>query len=272
VARWEAEFWPATRIIDCDLFKATGEFTLQLKIRVRTSALVAKGKRIDEVDSCSKVLQNFNFTGDEQQLAKDPIYAAWDATHDMPCPYSTGEGWTKALMLTTICGMTHRRQAATEPGLYGSFCRYLHYALMIDVCYDSLKAKGLLNKRTCITERISSTVNPLTVPRPGCELFKRHKILEEIGREHDYRDYLTVMLFYSNQRRLFFTSKYFVGMGPAAMAKGDIVCVLYGGRVPYILRLREDHYELIGKCYLHGFMQGEVVNMKCRKPEWFELR
>lgn len=46
---------------------------------------------------------------------------------------------------------------------------------------------------------------------------------------------------------------------PRFAQPGDILCVLWGGRVPYILRSKGEQYRLVGECYLHGAMDGELV-------------
>ncbi|KAK1246372.1 hypothetical protein MKX08_000174 [Trichoderma sp. CBMAI-0020] len=52
-------------------------------------------------------------------------------------------------------------------------------------------------------------------------------------------------------------------MGPQAMEKGDIVYVLFGGKMPFCLRpcVGSQYYLLVGECYIHGFMNGESVDM-----------
>ncbi|KAB8223957.1 hypothetical protein BDV33DRAFT_200003 [Aspergillus novoparasiticus] len=92
------------------------------------------------------------------------------------------------------------------------------------------------------------------------------------------------------RRRFFITAHGRIGLGPASMEKGDRVCVLPGGRTPFILRRRyrdklilrrlyrdrriltifhhglefdvefPTAYELIGDCYVHGLMDGEGIN------------
>lgn len=60
-------------------------------------------------------------------------------------------------------------------------------------------------------------------------------------------------------RRLFETSRGFMGLGPAAAQVDDQVCLLLGGQVLYVLRDREDnHYEFVGECYVHGMMDGQA--------------
>jgi hypothetical protein len=64
-------------------------------------------------------------------------------------------------------------------------------------------------------------------------------------------------------RRQFFTENGYMGIGPSAMRKGDLVCVLFGGCVPYILRPTDtdNMYKLVGESYVHGIMKGEVINL-----------
>lgn len=76
----------------------------------------------------------------------------------------------------------------------------------------------------------------------------------------------------ANQRKFFITKKFLFGLGPGAMRKGDWVAVLLGADVPFILRevdadLRPPNepfapnakFQLVGECYLDGFMRGAAV-------------
>lgn len=61
---------------------------------------------------------------------------------------------------------------------------------------------------------------------------------------------------------LFLTDNPFVAMGPKSVGEGDVVCVLGGGRTPFVLRLIEgtvDGYNLVGVCYVYGIMNGEWI-------------
>lgn len=52
----------------------------------------------------------------------------------------------------------------------------------------------------------------------------------------------------------------YVGIVPGAARMGDLVCVFYGGDVPFILREVEGgggFYRLIGEAYVNGLMDGE---------------
>lgn len=62
--------------------------------------------------------------------------------------------------------------------------------------------------------------------------------------------------------------KYF-GLFPKRTQARDIVCVFSGCHVPFALRKREDgeKSQLVGECYVHGIMEGEVVDMDSLRPE-----
>jgi hypothetical protein len=62
------------------------------------------------------------------------------------------------------------------------------------------------------------------------------------------------------QRRMFWTSKGSLGLGPQCMRVDDIVVVLYGGNTPYVLRLRGDKFLFIGQAYIDNIMHGEVID------------
>ena len=50
-------------------------------------------------------------------------------------------------------------------------------------------------------------------------------------------------------------------MGPKVLEVGDIVCVLFGGKMPFCLRPWGGHNLLVGECYVHGLMDGKAMEM-----------
>lgn len=72
-------------------------------------------------------------------------------------------------------------------------------------------------------------------------------------------------------RTLFVTQKGYLGIGSAGIKEGDDVYIFYGGNIPFITRSKEEtgnlgsietthkRCELVGDCYLHGVMEGELV-------------
>lgn len=59
-------------------------------------------------------------------------------------------------------------------------------------------------------------------------------------------------------RRLFRTTNGSLGLGPACTSIGDVVSVLQGGKVPYVLRPDGDSYHFLGECYIDNIMRGEL--------------
>jgi len=52
-----------------------------------------------------------------------------------------------------------------------------------------------------------------------------------------------------------------IGWVPFRTRAGDQVCVMQGMRIPLILRPRGDRWEVIGACYVHGLMDGELWDL-----------
>jgi hypothetical protein len=76
-------------------------------------------------------------------------------------------------------------------------------------------------------------------------------------------------------RRIFVTGNGTIGLGPASVQKGDIVVEFLGGLTPFVLRPCDNHYLLVGECYVHGQMEGEGIDEweeGSREAEIFHLR
>jgi hypothetical protein len=83
------------------------------------------------------------------------------------------------------------------------------------------------------------------------------------------------------------TKRGFVGFAPPGSRVGDVVCLFLGCQTPSIIRRYRKHsvagqgkrkprggaaklYQLVGECYLHGMMDGEMVQTDAEK-EVFRL-
>jgi hypothetical protein len=64
----------------------------------------------------------------------------------------------------------------------------------------------------------------------------------------------------TQNRSFFVTSKGFLGLMTGSIELGDVVCVFLGLCVPMILRKVDQHYLVIGECFLLGLMDGEAVH------------
>ncbi|KAH8769529.1 heterokaryon incompatibility protein-domain-containing protein [Hyaloscypha finlandica] len=62
--------------------------------------------------------------------------------------------------------------------------------------------------------------------------------------------------------QLFRTENEYLGLGPRSSRPEDQVWIFEQARVPFILRAipNSEHFHLVGECYVHGVMQGELVD------------
>ncbi|PVH75711.1 HET-domain-containing protein [Cadophora sp. DSE1049] len=74
-------------------------------------------------------------------------------------------------------------------------------------------------------------------------------------------------------RQFFGTANGYMGRGPHGMQVGDLVVVLLGAKVPFVLRKAGEtgRLLLVGECYVHGIMRGELVQESTREQEDFCL-
>jgi hypothetical protein len=74
--------------------------------------------------------------------------------------------------------------------------------------------------------------------------------------------FLNLARYGCNLKRIFRTRRGYLGLGPACMREHDIVVVLDGGQVPYILRpLTDSTYAFMGECFVYAIRKGEAYGM-----------
>ncbi|KAH7092088.1 heterokaryon incompatibility protein-domain-containing protein [Paraphoma chrysanthemicola] len=61
-------------------------------------------------------------------------------------------------------------------------------------------------------------------------------------------------------RCVFVTADGMAGLGPTNLEKGDTVSIIFGCRLPLVLREVGQQFRLIGPAYVHGAMRGEYVD------------
>jgi hypothetical protein len=62
-------------------------------------------------------------------------------------------------------------------------------------------------------------------------------------------------------RRLVISSRQYMGLVSRTAQAGDVICIFFGGAVPYVLREKGDGtYNFTGECYMMEMMHGEVFD------------
>ncbi|KAJ4299110.1 hypothetical protein N0V90_004354 [Kalmusia sp. IMI 367209] len=82
----------------------------------------------------------------------------------------------------------------------------------------------------------------------------------KFGHDDDSKTFELDAYRHVRQRRMFWTSKGSLGLGPQCMCVDDIVVILYGGNMPYVLRPRGDRFLFMGPAYIDNIMHGEVID------------
>lgn len=94
---------------------------------------------------------------------------------------------------------------------------------------------------------------------------KRQKLLEDQMRRSDEVDdidmFVDATVRACMNRRFFKTEGDELGLGPSILEPGDVLCVLFGAQMPFILR-PTDHgvYHLAGEYYVHSLMDGRAID------------
>lgn len=96
--------------------------------------------------------------------------------------------------------------------------------------------------------------------------------LDKLNFRRPKRTYRQMELAFSaavTARRFATTKKGYMGLTPRGAMLGDEIAVILGASVPFLVRrvvlphehneARNDRYQLLGECYLHGIMSGEVM-------------
>jgi hypothetical protein len=173
----------------------------------------------------------------------------WNDLKDRPCRYPE-DARRDAMTLTLVAGryqaedkaeddMPHHRRTAS------AYSRYIEVSRKV-------VAGSVESKKETVAETLS----------------------DEAQLRSDARDYEDSYAWTAHDRRVFLTENGFYGIGPPLLKEGDRVAVFEGVLVPYCLRPVEGKgYKLVGVCYVHGVMRGEVfdptdpLDLHCRPSE-----
>jgi len=110
-----------------------------------------------------------------------------------------------------------------------------------------------------INIRVNSA-SEIGLPNSGfLELIKTDGIQPRIDRLSAGK-YCGEIVAKSHKRKPFVTAKGHLGLGPDDIKPSDVIALLIGNQVPFVLRKVIDRqYQIVGKAYVDGIMDGEAV-------------
>ena len=134
----------------------------------------------------------------------------------------------------------------------------------------SFFALGELREKLCQMEYQHGTV------RAATDGSKRHGFLDdpeltELAERAMAYGSQAVQRSMVKMTRFFVTAGGHVGMGPYYLEEGDILCIMYGASVPYLLRpVDGGRYTFVGTAYVHDCMHGFAMRSE-QEGETFQI-
>ena len=200
-------------------------------------ALHVQGLHLDTISSIKDPLQftsRSSLTLDEHRILIS-ILQMTSKTCEMARSYPTGEPFAAALSMVLTAGL---RSAA----------------------YRDLSAEQHFADFTAFAASVFGGQHGFNDSNPS----------ESTQNSHgDPLRYHNALVRVSQGRRFYSTSKNYIGTGPEAAQTGDQIWILYGGKVPFLLRPvagEINRYQLLGESYVHGVMFGEAMEELKSKP------
>ncbi|KAN0102572.1 Heterokaryon incompatibility protein (HET) domain containing protein [Hyaloscypha variabilis] len=198
-----------------------------VKINEAHSAITLRGLFLDIVDDSSTSFGDPDF--DSEATSQHPLQLALDfiQRNNNHCHYSD----QNRVLLSSLLLVAGKPSFGGPDGQQADF-----YAYCRDYSLGPAVSADLMNEASVTSLQITDYAD-------------RGSSAEYIGQAWD-------ACFHS---KLFRTTKNYLGLGPQILKAGDVVAVIFGAKVPFILRPDGDHYLLLGDCYVHGIMKGEAV-------------
>lgn len=236
--------------------------------------LQVQGFVFDAVDWGSKIIKHQRFL---EELAGRMSYAQCPVASNLTLVtkraeliYGSGDAVSK-FALTMVAGNKHKSvYLERDAAMLASFSAYRYQAFM---AAKANSADYLGDWR----HRLLSMSGQKKGREPMDDIsFKVEQKLKTLAvSEADPLVFLSQAKSVATGRKFFITKGGHFGLGPGAQQVDDVVCILYGGQTPYVLRkLASGQYTLIGECYIDGMMQGEAFAMLesgDTQEQWFEL-
>ncbi|KAI0436531.1 heterokaryon incompatibility protein-domain-containing protein [Xylaria telfairii] len=194
--------------------------------------LALKGFRVDTVSNICEVMSNSS----PDNLSFQGLLVWKEACQRLTSRYITTEALTRAVMITLSAdwNLTSQTRVADQPTS--------HFTAFIKDAYYRMKSEQMQSRERAGLEDAYKTLL--------CQ-----STADVASDGNIYRLHLDA----AHNRRILFTDKAYIALGPSRTEIGDLICILFGGATPMILRPFGDTYRFIGECYVYDLMNGEAV-------------
>jgi len=119
------------------------------------------------------------------------------------------------------------------------------------------------------TRTLVADINPSRYST-GADRWTAEDFVKQSSNEDGIPAFWTKMYEQTSNRSFLRTKDRRIGLAPLTAREGDLVCLVLGAEVPFVLRRSNDEYELVGECYVHGLMdeEGLVEAARNTNPEF----
>lgn len=230
---WEPDSDSGHKVVEIKNKAAAG---LSAAVEAPTSedSLALKGLRIDTINGFSDVMSSQSI----KEYGSQPLTAWGVACHRLRARYPQLDTLARAFMLTLSANWHFDNSETMADHPMDHF-----WAYMTRLYEVSLKESTSDEARSHIEEHFATIL-----PQSSAVAITADSNLYGLHLDAAY------------QRRIFFTeSSSYLGLGPAILRDGDILCILFGAATPVLLRPAGPAFRFLGECYVHGLMEGEAV-------------
>jgi hypothetical protein len=283
-------------------FKACGQTGVEWNTSNDWRTLILRGFTLDEVQRVTK----FRILNDQERGDEAIVTAFQSVAEDPKVCQRYEEALVEHFVWTLLAGSGFSPRDGLVFGSYkgdaiADFIAYINHCIFQDwathgvpICHKGLMelVALALHTRPELLAHCSSPVLTETDENSVDDQIKAFhakdyeaatrarammKMIMQFTNPEMNRRFVDVYIPWSQNRAFFITDGGRIGIGPQDMQPTDIICVLFGGTVPYVLRPTENpsEYLFIGECYVHGAMSGEAVDdyeRGRRTSQWFHLR
>jgi hypothetical protein len=220
--------------------------------------MMVKGKYVDRIRSILPIQSTETGIQWPLDTQNDPILSYLDDALDLARKEIRGpyldQSLDEAVWRTLIGDKTQLVRPA--PGHYGRVIRSVvqRWQETADVAQSS-------DPRMTARQDVAETLRDRWGAKRVEEIEQDAQDLKKIDPLFDSRQ--------SGQTYMFCTTESgYIAMVPELSQVGDIVCLIYGLDVPYVMRKVEGRFRLVGTSYVHGLMDGQGLDLPHEDEEF----
>ncbi|KAH8820561.1 heterokaryon incompatibility protein-domain-containing protein [Xylogone sp. PMI_703] len=280
VARWDSHYEESCFAVQdsAKRFKASRDLPVSIKDSDNKYSLIVKGFRVClvfDIDySIPKALRGMAVfvtpsLQDDLRLVWSAVKELWLNKVSKLSVFDHYESMLTAYVSTLTCSCSSDVFRG-EPFTEADFAAYCLHHLQLD------------NKDSSVAEQVHAIENFFGTEGFTSDLPDEEKILKIesfYGITYQSRRNIDTLSRQIHVDKPFIiTNSGHIGLASRTVFAGDVICILFGGKTPYLIRRTGDSYRFVGECYIHGIMEGVIIDsLDIGNPigfveEWFDLR